>query len=219
VIRIAVHSNSLGAQFRRATACAPVALALGTSCQGSASSNDEALFDQLAKQPGAQVREEIAPDGSLEKDILLPSGVAFTRRQLGDKVSNFDEDRSGHGAVLCVWSLYIALSVTLEACGKRQDDELRQHLAAAIDKINDFIVVNSLTVVTKDDVERRVQQSRAAHWKQVAAVSAEEVKGSCVYGDAARMIAAFSAQKVEGRREALEKLLSVPRPPLLNPCL
>jgi hypothetical protein len=214
-----VRLHSFGAPFRCVIACTVAALALAVPCRGSAGSSDEALFDQLAQQPGAQVREEIAPDGSLEKEILLPSGVAFTRRQLGDKVSVVDEDRTGHGAVLCAWSLYIALGVTLEACGKRQEDELRQHLAAAIDEINNFIVSNSLTAVTKEEVESRVLQTRAAHWRRIAAVSAAEVKRSCTSGDAARMIAGFSVQRAEERRGALEKLLSVPRPPVLNPCL
>jgi hypothetical protein len=114
---------------------------------------------------------------------------------------------SGHGAVLCVWGIYIELAAALERCPEYRDEPLKADLADAIDRINDFIVVNSLSPVTKAELEK------------IAASRKEDLLRICRPDGAAGMLKLFKSMPHDKFISSVADLLSVPRPPVGNPCL
>src|SRR5581483_3418387 len=110
----------------------------------------------LAQQPGSEVSRR-AQDGREIVEIRR-GGVVITEAD-GRLVSAVD--RSGHGAVLCAWRVYVDTIAALDVCEPAGHPELRQDLREAIDKMADFIVANSATPVTKEELGKYIEKRRA----------------------------------------------------------
>jgi hypothetical protein len=118
---------------------------------GTVSASD---FDQLAERPGAEVTRSTSIDGSEHTTIRLPGGVSITRITRDGKSRYLEMDESGRGAVMCIWEIYVALLAQMRVCSVA-DDGFEEELTRALDRMNDFIVANSLSPVTKNDAEDR----------------------------------------------------------------
>jgi hypothetical protein len=164
-------------------------------------------FDAIAALPGAQTTTTKSTDGSEVTEVKLPNGVVFHRERRNGETSTYGADLSGHGAVMCAWRIYNGLAAALESCPEYRNEPLKADLADAIDRINDFIVANSLSPVTKAELERTA-----------AAAMKENVPRLCQSGDLAGMLK--SAGLAHDRfMSSVADLLSIPRPPVTNPCL
>jgi hypothetical protein len=111
---------------------------------------------------------------------------------------------------MCAWEIYVGLAAALETCPEYRNEPLRADLSNAIDKINDFIVANSLSPVSKAQLEK-------------GAASRRDVPGLCQPDGAAGMVKSLASvshdQLHDKLMSSVADLLSVPRPPVMNPCL
>jgi hypothetical protein len=123
----------------------------------------------------------------------------------------FETDKSGNGAVLCVWSVYISIQAETAACGlaRRPTDDAMDEAITAIDE---FILANSSLHPTRamlDDFKRRAAESDIAFAKQ------QGLEKICSRPDLER----FRSINPEQIRTSMKKLLEPPREPVMNPCL
>jgi len=164
-------------------------------------------LDAIAAQPGAQTTTTKNNDGSEVTEVKLPNGVVFRQERRNGKTLTFGNDVSGHGAVLCRWEIYVAMAAALEICPEFRNEPLKADLTNAIDRINDFIVANSLFPVSKADLEKRAASRR------------EDASRLCRSDGLAGMIKSAGLVSHDKLMSSVADLLSVPRPPVMSPCL
>jgi len=124
-------------------------------------------------------------------------------------------DSSGKGAVLCTWFIIVDVRNAIDACFPSEFGDLRVNLTGAIDKTNDFIVANSPTPVTKEELNQVIA-------KRLAEASAQVAMGGSATGCKSRrdqFIEPMARQSRDDFHRWLADFLSVPRKPLMNPCL
>jgi hypothetical protein len=159
---------------------------------------------------------EIASSEASPVIIYNANGVVISRASNGSELAI---DNSGHGAVMCVWSFYVGLAAYLDICFPDKDKEFREDLGKGIDKIDQFIVENSLIPVSKADLEARERSVRT----RFSEASPSEIQTTCSaspgdnrYGVYASFRSALTNEKLKA---SIADLLSVPRPRVMNPCL
>jgi hypothetical protein len=162
-------------------------------------------LETIGAQPGAQTTTTVNKDGSEDTVVKFPNGVVFRSVGRNGETRIFGADHSGHGAVLCSWEIYVTLAAALEICPRYRNESLRASLASAVDRINDFIVANSLFPVAKTELEKR-------------AASKREVR-LCRSRGVAGMLKSVGSVSHDKLMSGVADLLSVPRPPVMNPCL
>lgn len=182
-------------------------LAVSLALYGSATGQGVSL-DAIAARPGAQTTTTMSNDGSEVTEVKLPNGVVFHQERRNGRTQTFGNDVSGHGAVLCSWQIYVGVAAALEICPEFRNEPLKADLANAIDRINDFIVANSLSPISKAELEKRAT-SRRVDASQLCRPD----------GPAAAMLKSFGSVSHDKLMGSVDDLLSVPRPPVMNPCL
>lgn len=193
---------------RRTVAILLLALTLAACTQSDRPRTDvEALF--------AQTPWKTEKDGTETREIALGGGVVVDQEKHGEKVETVEMDKSGHGAVLCARLIYGSSLEWLELCDP-SDDIWRRDLVGALQRIDDFIVANSLTPVTKQELDAEIDNRVNRIRNERPSWTTAQIDKVC--GGASL----FKSIKKEGREKFLayiNDLLSVPRPPVLNPCL
>jgi hypothetical protein len=193
--------------MRGAAALAALLVAALAACAG----RDPSALDvaALAKQPGTEVIRR--SEGGREIVEIRRGGVVITQE---GGVMTAAVDRSGHGAVLCAWRVSVDTLVALDVCQPGGHDELRQDLARATDAIADFIVANSLTPVRKADLQAYVAKRRAETQAQSNAAGR-----ACSPEFLEQSLPMMEAVPHDERAAQTIDMLSVPRPPVMDPCL
>jgi hypothetical protein len=173
-----------------------------------AGAQEQAQWARLRALPGASISQSTDTRGQAFEEVRLPSGVVFMKTEQG--VVGIDQ--SGRGAVLCQWQIYIAILGTLDNCPAGDEPPLQDELTEAIERINGFIVANSLDPVTREQVNEAVMQRRAAsRAKPWWTAPPGDIGRACRSEELAGMLRSMRAET--------DKLLGLPRPPVLNPCL
>lgn len=165
----------------------------------------EFSLETIIAQPGAQTTTTLNKNGSEDKVVKFPSGVVFHSVRRNGKTQTAGVDQSGHGAVLCSWEIYVTLGAALEICPEYRNESLKISLANAVDRINDFIVANSIFPISKAELEKR-----AAAKREVRLCRSRTVAG---------MLESVGSVSHDKLMRGVADLLSVPRPPVMNPCL
>jgi hypothetical protein len=138
---------------------------------------------------------------------LTAPALGQDRMVLGPR--QFEQDKSGAGAVLCSWALYLSIQAQTAACAlPRQptDDAIDQ----AITAIDDFILANSSLHPTRAALEAFKREATARDRDQVS-----RQPQFCTRPDLER----FRSMKPERVKASVRALLAVPREPVMNPCL
>ncbi|MBB6251481.1 hypothetical protein [Nitrospirillum iridis] len=169
--------------------------------------------------PNATVRLDHDAQGNETRRIDYPGGVVAQQVRRGGKVQTLVEDRSGHGAVLCLRMIYLGLREGLDVCRQEGDGPARAFMDEALDQLDDFVVANSLRPVTKDSLKMDEAQRLKKVQAEAARRGPEAVAKGCASGDALRMLGGVRKASLDGLRSDLAAALSVPRPPVMNPCL
>ena len=139
----------------------------------------------------------------------IPAAFAQDRMVLGPE--QFKEDKSGAGAVLCVWSLYLSIQAETADCAlprRPVDDAIDQAIVA----IDEFILANSSLHPTKTALQNFKRDASAS---AVAAAHRSQGTKFCSNGDL-EMFRGLSPEKIQANTKTL---LMVPREPVMNPCL
>ncbi len=177
-------------------------------------------WDFLTHQPDAKITISRNANGDEIRDIVWPEKVSIHETRHGDKVESTAQDISGHGAVMCVWGIYTALRSVLDVCPtKTEDGELKEALDDAINRMNDFIVANSNTGVTKKALQDRINKQTVDTKEKLRSLSNDEHMKKCARGDTAQMLDSLRHSEPNNIKKSIDDLLSVPRPPVINPCL
>ncbi|MEO5375672.1 MAG: hypothetical protein H7840_15620 [Alphaproteobacteria bacterium] len=171
-------------------------------------------LEAITAQPGTEV---IKQDNGLW--TISRGGVVISQYRMGDKIEALGVDNSGHGAVMCMWGLYVDLKTTLDYCLPDKFGDLKEELSVAIGQINDFIVQNSLTKVSPADIEGRIAKQEDNIRKRIRGIPRDELEMKCVPKGMIGIIENLQSTPREKFKASIANLLSVPRPPVMNPCL
>lgn len=158
-------------------------------------------WDRFIDQEGVTV--EIREDTRV---ISLPNGIRVIETRNNGKVTSSATDDSGYGAVLCNWDIFVHLHNYLDMCFPKKYIRHKARMSKAIDKINDFIIANSMEPVTKEMLTTAAKK-RGRNKMDCKSKSLENI--------AQRFLELPEDEFFSG----VEELLSVPRPPLYDPCL
>ena len=111
-----------------------------------------------------------------------------------------------HGAVLCTWSLMLGVKAVGEKCHAREDDSFASALAGAIADMDRFIAANGTP-------------RTAALAAQAREVSTTLKREDICTPDGERLYEIVRSRGPAALREAVARMLAVPRPPVMNPCV
>lgn len=185
-------------------------LAIGSVA--SAQPRDE--FNELSASTPWQV-----VDGVETREFTLKGNVIVRQERLGGKISTMTDDRSGHGAVMCVLQTYVMFLAANEVC-QINDDEIRSSLMSAISRIGEFAERNSIEPITQQEIIDAAEGDVAQALAATADHSLAHLKEGCVGPQGFRE--AFSELRRMGGSEFLTKqvddLLSVERPAVSGLC-
>lgn len=121
----------------------------------------------------------------------------------------FEQDKSGAGAVLCAWSIYLSVQAKTAACAllrRAADDAMDQAILA----IDDFILANSSLHPSRAALEAFKRDATAPDRDRVT-----REPQSCTSPDLER----FRRTTPERIQASVKALLAAPREPVMNPCL
>jgi hypothetical protein len=141
---------------------------------------------------------------------LAAPGLAEDQMVFGPR--QFQFDKTGAGAVLCAWSIYLSFQAETAACGlprKPVDDAIEQ----AIAEIDEFILANSSLRPTRAMLEDFKRRARESHLNALRRQGGPQ--NSCERFD----LQHFRSLNPDQIRTSIKALLSVPREPVMNPCL
>ena len=177
--------------------------AVAVTCPGTQAID----LDEFAKQPGVEVTTRMIGDKKVTS--YRKAGVVFEKWP--DYVVSIDQTE--FGAVMCTWSFYVDFMLSADACFPDSRVELKAHLAYAVNAMNDFIVANSLDPVKKADLEDYIAKRRRENFSHTPSrlIGTPQCHLSA-------LLMGFEKTTPEEWRAAIDKLLSVPRPPVMNPC-
>jgi hypothetical protein len=144
--------------------------------------------------------------------VLTPSIVGSNEDRMVLGPRQFEYDKSGQGAVLCVWAIYLSVKSHTAVCGlaRRPVDDAIDN---AIAKIDEFIIANSSLHPSRaalEDFKRRAAE------QELKALGGQ--KTYCE-GPGARDIEGFRSTSADEVQKSVTALLAVPREPVMNPCL
>ncbi len=145
---------------------------------------------------------------------LSPRAVAYGNQEPRKPVK---QDTTGKGAVLCIWSLYVELEKTVDVC-ELPFTPTDRAMRTAISRIDRFIIANSTTPVSQEDLDSRKQAESnklVMPFVQPLANGFLGGEGACT----AEFLTRFREVTPERIRKSVDELLSIPREPLMNPCL
>jgi len=179
-------------------------LAAGLATHAAAQQID---VEALAKQPGFQVTKKMVRGEEVTEIRKATVGITISRQ------GTIGSD-NGDTAILCAWQIYVDLKLASDICFPNSEPELKSDLADAVEALKNFIVANSLTPVARTDLDAFVQK----RWTEKFSRVPKSVAGTekCPMRD---WLADFQKDGQEKRRADVAKMLAVPRPPVMNPCL
>ena len=149
-----------------------------------------------------------APRGLAPSTVTRNAGPGYDESVSPDgRVAR--SDNTGKGAVMCLWAIYEAARVAGDDCAKGSDADFRTELSRAIGQVDRFIIRNSSAPITPADLDRR----RAAAAAQLRA------QGPVCKGAAYGMYTGLRDRGAAALRAGTDDALSIPREPVMNPCL
>lgn len=182
-------------------------------------------WDQFVGKPGTVVTYPAPATASQRaegvefRNIRLENGITVHQTRKKGRVSSFPVDNSGHGAVMCVWFIYNSIKATLQTCQDEKYQGVIKRLEHAVSRINHFIVENSLTPTSLEQLEEQARRygERQSSIKQTN--KSGEVQKSCPDKGMAHFVNEMQNLSETAFNKRIDDLLSVPRPPVSNPCL
>ena len=141
---------------------------------------------------------------------LAPSLPAFGR-DLIVRGPLFAADVSGLGAVLCHWRIYLLVQARTAGCGLARgpvDDVIDE----AIVEIDEFILANSSEHPTRATLDNTKRLATEFELSQLPPANPSKM---CA-GDLVDQLRDWGPDQI---RAEVKKLLSIPREPVMNPCL
>lgn len=179
-------------------------------------------YDKLFAEAADRVKHSKAKDGTEIREFLTKGSVQIRQERKDGKVSTGTLDMQ-HGAVLCFWEIAVTVRAALQTCQETNRPKLAARLDTTIGKLNRFIVANALEKPTMAQMQSaidarmdRFRQSQAA--PQTGRVSCAK-SGQKALAFFNSYLTDVAKKSDEDYQAGIDKLLSVPRLPSMNPCL
>jgi hypothetical protein len=188
-------------------------LALGLALLGLAQNNHSIpVISVTAASAGAypevlKTETQMMPlsDKSGVEILAMPNGTAGI-------------DNSGHGAVLCAWHFYMMIKNALDMCPADPDRKYNGEIAAAIGRINEFISINSPSHTPIKQLNDYVIDNNT---NNIASFNSKTPEDQQIVCAKIRKKIDYNVlvQMRDGLQSKIDDLLSVPRVPVMNPCM
>ena len=182
----------------------PLALAVACSVFASAAVGAAQLLPPLSDEPSPAV----------DPSVVLPNDQSPIRTIEDSTGQKRQFDSSGIG-VLCFWNLVLIAQAYPQRCGWSAvpADGV---LSDAIGQIEGFIVANSSTPVTLE----QLAVARQRLWDQSVALATEDGPlCDIASNDGAAIAWEWRKSEPNFLRKLVQGVLSIPREPVMNPCL
>lgn len=113
-----------------------------------------------------------------------------------------------HGAVGCIWLIYASMKAELDACFPAETD-LRNAFTTIVDELKQFIIANSITPITQGELDAFLVTRTKSY------------NGKCKERtpDEMQQFISESKEHIDKHQQKIKDSLSIPRPPVTNPCL
>lgn len=171
-------------------------------------------FRAFAAVPGAVVTQ-LMFEGERVYQVEV-RGVVLSEIRTGARVSTYAEDRTGRGAVHCAWFFNMLVRLSIDLCHPGEHRELREDVDAAVEAITDFIIANDPLHGSREVWRARAQVFDDERRRTTAAILSAR-PGRCPVPEDVMQRAARTTR--DQRQQQLAHLLSVSRPPVMQPCL
>lgn len=168
-------------------------------------------YDRLFDQPGAEVSNDVNDKGQEERKLIIPGKTMIIQRRDGGKVRTIVSDLSGLGAVLCTWMIFRDTRAALEVKGGDTHPAAVKRLDSGLHRLNEFIAENSIEHRTVGDLEK-------AYRARLEKIRQDGSAPKILDGFAA-LVTGLEKEPQEKFEAGLDKFLSVPRLPAMDPCL
>ena len=201
----------------------PLAAVLMVSpLSAGASENWGTPYDKLFEEAGDRVKHSKTRNGTEIREFLTKGGVQILQERKDGKVSTSTLDMQ-HGPVLCFWEIAVSVRAALDTCEETKRPKLAARLDTAIGKLNRFIAANALEKATEEQMQAIMTQRMLSFRQSQSAPETGRV--SCAKSGP-KALTFFNAylndlakKSDEDYQAGIDKLLSVPRLPAMNPCL
>lgn len=165
-------------------------------------------WDAIAKRPDATITITKNPiTGGEIKTAKFKGGVEIT----SDGEGTVGLDTSGLGAVLCLREVILTLQLFLQECPSSDQFLHAEDVDKVIEKMDNFIVANSISPVTLAEIATQKQEWRKRLYERMN----RPIECS---NEAKNEMKNFWKAANGKNGDGFEKMLSVPRPPVMNPC-
>ncbi len=161
----------------------------------------EELWAAIAKRSDATITISKDSTGNEVKTAKFKGGVEIDS-------AGISMDTSGHGAVICSWGMLIAYEAKLKTCAPDRAAASIKNIQKAIGKTNEFIVKNSILPISKEEIDVATKAKEEMY--------ASKGKALCTKEEIEILDKSFSKDDFNIQ---IDKMLSVPRPPVINPCM
>ena len=136
-------------------------------------------------------------------------------------------DNSGHGAILCIWTIYTHMKNMSDICSPDSKNIFKKMIDNYIDKINDFIAVNSLSPITKVQLEEQIKKKFLVLKERTDKMTKKQFGKQCSSYDFVQIMknktSTMSPKElktyIEKSNNSIDNSLSLIRPAVGNPCL
>ena len=193
---------------------AMIAAALTMLCATNALAGDWGNDGWLKKYPDAKISIG-KKQGAEMRQIQLPGGIHIVQEREGENIKTMGVDQSGLGAVLCVKDMVLTTKAMVEACPQSSSHPVLAELDKASEKIDAFIVANSPEPTDMKKLGDDRQARYAQLLRRAKQSSDEKMKQRC---ESEKWNEEMDKMR-EHIGQDVSKVLSVPRMPVLNPCM
>lgn len=165
-------------------------------------------YELLLQQHGREVKVSTDSDGKMIRSLDLGDGVT---------VQCVDENCIGmdlRGAVGCGFQIMIRLSESAALCPEEVDEATRKTLSENVLMFSEFIQKNAVPPRTPGYIDELLRSQR----EEIEGLDRAEIcpRFKAPDGDLFPMVTRLTSEEV---RPALQRMISRPRLPVINPCL
>jgi len=178
-------------------------------------------YDKFFEMDNLEPKYSRLKNGEEKRSVEIPRKTRIHQTRRDGKTSTMAIDSSGHGAILCTREIYIAVKIALDNCRDLNYSTASMELDLALQKIDKFILENSIEQVSQLDLEADYKRKNAGFRSQISDSSSGMCKIQLGEGLAFMERIADQIEKMpQGDfKKQLAQILSVPRLPVMNPCL
>lgn len=180
-------------------------------------------FFLIPSKPAFSYEDEFWEKMAKRSDVKITTDNGIKTAHFSGGVTISDNglsmDNSGKGAVRCSWEIYVTAKNMSELCATTNQGEFKEKIDYALNMMNAFIVRNSLSPITENEIQAQIKEKFLTLKKQTSQIPKEQFEKECSSGFVAHIAKEIASKSFEDLKKSIDDSLSIPRPPVMNPCL